>query len=86
MEKPKFSSKKEFKVQETHNEILTSGRINTLSAKRDNIHTFKAGKDGARGIDITTYHGKDAGFSFLDIEKKASDKEKRIYKAIWKKR
>ena len=83
---PDFSSNREFSIQETHNEILTPGRINTLSAKRDNIHTFQVGINGAKGIDITTYHGKDTGFSFLDVRKKPSDAENRIYKATWKKR
>ncbi|NNF00787.1 MAG: hypothetical protein HKN25_17360 [Pyrinomonadaceae bacterium] len=82
---PAFDSKKEFSVQETHNEILTAGRINTLSAKRDNIHEFRVGKDGARGIDITTYHGKDEGFSFLDIDTKPNDEFNRTYRATWKK-
>lgn len=81
---PEFSSAQKFSVRETHNEILSAGRINTVSANRDNIHTFQAGKKGARGIDITTYHGKDAGFSFLDIRKKPNDAEKRIYEANWK--
>ncbi|MGH9752039.1 MAG: hypothetical protein ACREA2_04590 [Blastocatellia bacterium] len=82
---PDFSSKQAFQVRETHNEIIAPGRLNTLSALRDNIHTFQAGKQGARGIDISTYHGPDAGFSFLDINDKARDAERRIYEAAWKK-
>jgi len=64
---PEFASKTQFNVRQTNEQLLTVGRINCLSASRDNIHTFKAGKKGARGFDITTYHGKDAGFSFLEI-------------------
>ncbi len=56
---PDFSSKQSFQVRETHNEIIAPGRLNTLSAFRDNIHTFQAGKQGARGLDISTYHGLD---------------------------
>lgn len=82
---PEFSSNKKFNVRETHNEVISAGRINTLSAKRDNIHTFQVGKDGARGIDISTYHGEDIGFSFLDIQEKPSDIEKKIFEANWKK-
>jgi hypothetical protein len=82
---PDFSSKQTFQVRETHNEIIAPGRLNTLSALRDNIHTFQAGKQGARGIDISTYHGPEAGFSFLDIGDKARDAERRIYEAAWKK-
>lgn len=82
---PEFSSKESFQIRETHNEIITTGRINTLSSTRDNIHTFQAGKEGARGIDISTYHGTEAGFSFLEIEQKPLDLEKMIFKAVWKK-
>lgn len=82
---PGFDSQKEFSVRETHDEILSPGRINTLSARRDNIHTFRAGPEGASGIDITTYHGKDEGFSFLEIARRPRDSEKRIYRAVWKK-
>jgi hypothetical protein len=82
---PDFSSKQAFQVRETHNEIIAPGRLNTLSAFRDNIHTFQAGKQGARGIDISSYHGPDVGFSFLDIGDRARDAERRIYEAAWKK-
>jgi hypothetical protein len=82
---PEFSSKQTFQVRETHNEIIAPGRLNTLSALRDNIHTFQAGKNGARGIDISTYHGPDVGFSFLDISDRARDAGQRIYEAAWKK-
>jgi hypothetical protein len=82
---PDFSSKQTFQVRETHNEIIAPGRLNTLSALRDNIHTFQAGKQGARGIDISTYHGPDVGFSFLDISDKARVAEQRVFEAAWKK-
>jgi hypothetical protein len=81
---PEFSSRKTFLVRETHNEIIAPGRINTLSSMRDNIHTFQAGKNGARGIDISTYHGPDVGFSFLDIAVAARKAERGIFEAAWK--
>ena len=81
---PDFSSKQSFLVRETHNEIIAPGRLNTLSAIRDNIHTFQAGKQGARGIDISTYHGPNVGFSFLEIGDKSKDLERCIYEAAWK--
>ncbi len=82
---PDFSSSQAFQVRETHNEVISTGRINSLSAVRDNIHTFQAGKEGARGIDFSAYHGKDIGFSFLNIESKPMDNEKKIYEATWRK-
>lgn len=80
---PEFSSAKEFQVRETRQGLVSNGRIITLSAKRDNIHTFQAGRRGARGIDISTYHGPNLGFSYLDIEKKAVDEEGRLFDAHW---
>ena len=81
---PEFSSRQSFLVRETHNEIMAQGRINTLSSMRDNIHTFQAGKTGARGIDISTYHGPDVGFSFLEIAGKPKEPEGRMFEAAWK--
>ena len=83
-EAPEFTSRQSFLVRETHNEIIGPGRINTLSAKRDNIHTFQAGKNGARGIDISTYHGPDVGFSFLELATTPREPERRIFEAAWK--
>jgi hypothetical protein len=82
-EAPEYASKKTFRVRETHNETIARGRINTLSPSRDNIHYFEVGKEAARGIDISTLHGKNAGFSFLDIGKQPMDSEKRIFEAAW---
>jgi hypothetical protein len=81
---PEFTSHKPFRLRETHDEIISPGRINTLSATRDNIHTFQAGKSGARGMDISTYHGPNIGFSFLELEGKPADAEQRIFEAVWK--
>jgi len=85
-EAPEYELKKSFQVRETHNEMLTRGRINTLSSSRDNIHHFHVGREGARGIDISTLHGKMAQFSFLDIAEKPLDPEKRIFEAAWNER
>lgn len=82
---PEFSSGDSFRVRETHNELMAAGRINSLSTTRDNIHTFQAGKSGARGIDFSTMHDKDIGFSFLNIEEKPRDIEARIFEATWRK-
>ena len=82
---PEFTSTQPFQVRETRRGLVSNGRIITLSSKRDNIHTFRAGKDGARGIDISTYHGPNVGFSYLDIQKKAKDEANHVYDAAWTK-
>lgn len=81
---PEFESRRTFSVRETHNELIGPGRINTLSSHRDNIHTFRAGRSGARGIDISTLHGPDVGFSFVEIETTPKEPEGRIFEAAWK--
>lgn len=82
-EAPDYASKKTFRVRETRNEMMSRGRINTLSPRRDNIHCFQVGNEGARGLDINTLHGTTNDFRFLDISKMPADSEKRIFKAAW---
>ena len=82
-EAPDYASKKTFRVRETRNEMISRGRINTLAPSRDNIHCFRVGKEGARGIDINTLHGKTNNFSFLDMSEQPIDSEKRIFEAVW---
>ncbi|CAN5575773.1 hypothetical protein BH10ACI2_BH10ACI2_04950 [soil metagenome] len=84
-EAPEFTSKQQFNVKETRQGLVSNGRIITLSSKRDNIHTFQAGKNGARGIDISTYHGPNIGFSYLEVENKVVDEANHVYKAAWTK-
>lgn len=83
-EAPAFSSKKSFRVRQTHDEFIAAGRVNTLSPARDNIHRFEASRQGARGIDITTLHGAELGFSFIEMADKPLDAGQRIYEAAWK--
>jgi hypothetical protein len=82
---PEYSSKETFQIRESRNDFLTPGRMSSLSTKRDNIHTFHAGKDGAMGIDINSILPGDKPFSFLDIADKPRDPENRVYDAVWKK-
>jgi PCO_ADO len=82
-EAPDYASGTTFHVRETRSETMSRGRINTLSPSRDNIHCFQVGKEGARGIDINTLHGKIAPFRFLDISNKPADSEKLIFEAAW---
>jgi len=82
-EAPAYTSGTTFQVRETRSETMSRGRINTLSPARDNIHCFQVGKEGARGIDINTLHGKNAPFRFLEISNKPADSEKLIFEAVW---
>jgi len=62
---------------------MTGGRISTLSPRRDNIHCFQTGNEGARGIDINTMHGTVGPFRFLDTSEKPIDSDKRIFEVAW---
>jgi hypothetical protein len=80
---PAFSSTTQFRVRQTHDDIITPGRINTLSSTRDNIHEFRAGRLGARGIDIGTMVAKQDAFAFVDIEANPVDPDTRVFRAKW---
>lgn len=82
---PDYSSKETFLIRESRNDLLTPGRMSSLSTVRDNIHTFHAGKAGAMGIDINSILPGNKPFSFLDIAEKSRDPQNRIYDAVWKK-
>ena len=82
-EAPAYDSKKTFRVRESRDETMKRGRIGTLSPVRDNIHCFRVGKEGARGLDINTMLGKMTQFSFLDLSEKPIDAENKIYEAVW---
>ena len=64
---PAYDSKEAFVVRRTQEQLVARGRINTLTRTRDNIHTLRAGPDGAVGMDIGILHAADVGFSYLDI-------------------
>ena len=82
-EAPDYASKKPFRLRESRSETMTRGRISTLSPVRDNIHCFRVGKQGARGIDINTLHGEMGPFSFLDINEQPVHSENGVYEAVW---
>lgn len=43
-----------FQVRRTISQLLTPGSTNLVNLERNYIHGFRAGVDGARGLDITT--------------------------------
>ncbi len=78
-------SSERFLIRETHSQVLTAGRVNTLSSVRDNIHYFEAGPEGARGIDITTPYRGDGSFSFVAFDpERPTDARRRVFEATWK--
>jgi hypothetical protein len=82
-EAPPFDSASPFTVRRTRETLIAPRRLSPLTSSRDNIHTFRSGPKGARGIDINTRAGQDIGFSFLRIEPKALDATRSTYAAKW---
>lgn len=80
---PPFDERAPFVVRRTRETLIAPRRISPLTSSRDNIHTFRAGPNGARGIDINTQAGKDIGFSFLEIEPKSLDAARATFQARW---
>lgn len=80
---PPFDVASPFAVRRTRETLIAPRRVSPLTSVRDNIHTFRAGANGARGIDINTRHGKDIGFSFLHIDAKPVDATRGTFTARW---
>jgi hypothetical protein len=80
---PPFDAASAFTVRRTRETLIAPRRMSPLTSSRDNIHTFRAGPKGARGIDINTQAGKDIGFSFLDIAPKPLDAARATFAAKW---
>jgi predicted metal-dependent enzyme (double-stranded beta helix superfamily) len=80
---PAFDAASPFAVRRTRETLIAPRRVSPLTSSRDNIHTFKAGPKGARGIDINTRVGDDIGFSFLKIEPKPLDAARGTFSARW---
>lgn len=72
-----------FQVTETAHEVLEPGVINRVSERRNNLHWFEAGAEGAEGLDIsTTVAG--SPFSFLRLGKETLERPGlRRYSAQW---
>ena len=79
---PEYESRQSFKVRKTQDQLLTPGRVNTLTRSRDYIHQLEAGNDYAMGIDIGILHTKDVGFSYLKV---SDDTTGAITTAHWNK-
>lgn len=80
---PPFSSTADFIVRQTAERVLRPGEATTLSPLRDNIHTFAAGPQGARFVDLFSLHGRDIGFSYLDIEPRPISNGGDRFRAVW---
>lgn len=72
-------------VQKTVDQQLSRGKVNLVSLDKNYIHGFKAGPDGAHGIDITTRikPKPEHGTPYLDVKDMPIDDVRQIYDAEW---
>ncbi len=56
-----------FRVRRTLDQWLTPGGTNLVSLERNYIHGFRAGRDGARGLDITTRIAEKRPTPYLEL-------------------
>jgi hypothetical protein len=71
-EAPPYANPGGFRVRRILQRCLGRGDVVTLSPRRDNIHTFRAGPSGAEFFDLTTPHGPDEGFSYLRLAERGA--------------
>ncbi len=73
-----------FTVRRTRSGVLLPGRRSELTRVRDNIHTFRAGDQGATILDFTTTVGDETKhFSELDIDARPRDALAAQFEARW---
>lgn len=82
---PDYGSGGTFMVRRTVDQLFRPGSMNLVSLERNYIHGFVAGKNGARGLDITTpLKPKPAHKTpYLEIGDKPVDEFARTYEAAW---
>ena len=66
-DRPEPGEAGEFRLRHTKRERLTPRQVSVLTPDRNNLHAFRAGAHGARGIDLTTMHGPAAKFGFVRL-------------------
>jgi len=66
---PALTSSEAFKIRKVGDKSLIRGGVLTLAPRRDNIHAFTAGRDGAEFFDIISLHTKDEGFGNMRLRR-----------------
>lgn len=55
------------RLRHTQTQVLRPGDCNFVQPARNNLHAFRAGAHGARGVDVTTQHGPAGAFGYLKL-------------------
>lgn len=82
---PDYGSEGTFLVRQTVDQLFRPGSVNLVSLERNYIHGFVAGKNGARGLDITTpLKPKPAHKTpYLSIGSRPINEFARVFEATW---
>ena len=76
-----------FLVRKTRSGFLLPGRMTHLTQSRDNMHTFRAGPEGATLVDFNTRFEGAADFGLFryedDPEGEPNDKFEGLHEAHW---
>lgn len=80
---PPLDSSETFRVRETENRLLRPGRSTSLTPRRDNIHTFEAGPEGALGFDVNTFLPGEGDWSGLELDNSPVKGYDRVFEARW---
>jgi len=82
---PDYESRDTFLVRQTVDQLFRPGSINLVSLEKNYIHGFIAGKNGARGLDITTplKPKPEHTTPYLSIADRPVDAFARTFEASW---
>jgi quercetin dioxygenase-like cupin family protein len=77
-----YDSTSPFRVRRTVQQELTAGTLNLVNLERNYIHGFRAGPEGARGLDITTRVLDKRPTPWLDLRRQSTD-DPDVFEAVW---
>ncbi len=80
---PRPPKGKTFEIRQTGALHLTAGRASSLTRTRENVHDVRAGRDGARLLDVFTFFDGGGRSVSMDVDEQPKDAERRIYEATW---
>jgi len=83
VEPPEFASDEHVLLRRTTDQILLPGRINLVPLSHGFVHGFRAGPEGARGLDITTRLRERQPTPYLVLEEEPVDAAAALFRGYW---
>ncbi len=78
-----FSRTGSFQVRRTMEQLLGPRQVNVVNLERGYVHGFRAGPQGARGLDLTTRIRPKQPTPYLSIRAKPMELAAGLYEASW---